>query len=389
MLKLNLLQNCDKWLISKANFAKNPHVLTYTLRCFCSVFIRPWLISLCFARSLLAKLFLFSCLFFSVQLTWADGDNFADRSDVKEFITMMVNKHGFKEDELSTLFSKITLRPEVIATLEKPYEANPWYIYRTHFVSDKRINDGVDFWYQHRKVLNRAQEQYGVPAEIIVAIIGVESHYGKLRGTYPVLNTLATIGFDYPKRSTYFKSELAEFLILSREQNWDPATILGSYAGAVGQPQFMPSSYRRYGVDYGDKNNHVDLFTNIDDIIGSTANYMHRNGWQRGAAIYTQAIVTGDNYKNLKPSKKPEYNLKQLQSFGIKSTGHYNLWDKAVFLPVDTSETTQEYWLGFYNFYVITRYNSSNLYALAVAQLSTELRKNYQKKYGSLAKGNK
>lgn len=299
---------------------------------------------------------------------------FAQRPDVQQFIQTMVTKYHFDKDKLTELFASIELRPEVIETLKKPYEAQPWYIYNKHFLDDKRVSDGVAFWQLHQAVLAKTEKEFGVPASIIVAIIGVESSYGAIRGKYPVLNTLATIGFDYPKRGPYFQSELQQFLLLSREQNWDPATILGSYAGAVGQPQFMPSSYRRFGIDYSRKQGHVDLFDNVDDIIGSTGNYLRSHGWEPGAAIATQATVTGVAFKNIpQDTKKPSMTLADLAKLGVTPQGRYHRWDKAIFFSVDADAMTQQYWLGFNNFYVITRYNTSKLYALAVTQLAEKI----------------
>lgn len=159
-------------------------------------------------------------IFFYSQFSFAD-QAFVERNDVKTFINMMVNKHHFNREKLNTLFANIKLRPEVLESLKKPYEAKPWYIYRKHFISQTRVDGGVVFWKKHQKALAKAEKEYGVPAKVIVAIIGVESYYGEQRGKYSVLDTLATIGFDYPKRAKYFQSELAEFLILSREQDWN------------------------------------------------------------------------------------------------------------------------------------------------------------------------
>lgn len=307
------------------------------------------------------------------QSSFADQD-FVERHDVKSFIHMMVTKHKFNQEKLTALFEKIQLRPEVIAAMNKPYEAQPWYIYQKHFLSQNRIDGGVAFWKQHQKTLSRAEKQYGVPAQIIVAIIGVESLYGEKRGKYSVLDTLATIGFDYPSRATFFQKELAEFLILSREQDWDPATILGSYAGAVGQPQFMPSSYRAYAVDFSNKRGHADLFDNEDDVIGSIANYMHKNGWQRNGPIYSHAIIHGNGYKKINTSeRKPTYTISELKKLGVEPAGKYFGTDKALFFNVEAAPQQFDYWIGFNNFYVITRYNTSKLYALAVSQLADKI----------------
>lgn len=327
-------------------------------------------------KKLLLVLVGLSCL---IQLSYADK-TFTQRDDVKSYITHVAKQYQFEANKLTILFRKIRLRPEVIAAFNKPYEAKPWYIYRKHFINQARIKGGVKFWRQHKAVLARAEKKFGVPAKIIVAIIGVESSYGKHRGKYSVLNTLATLAFDYPRRAKYFQKELTQFLILSREQQWNPTVVLGSYAGAVGQPQFMPSSYRAYGIDFSNHNGKINLFSNLDDIIGSVANYLAKHGWQRNQAIYVQAKVTGDRYQTLsQKNRKPRYTLKQLSSYNIKPVNNYSAKTKAYFFTVKESDKKLSYWLGFQNFYAITRYNWSNLYALAVSQLADKISAAYNK----------
>tara|TARA_R110000868_G_scaffold410505_4_gene698835 strand:- start:79677 stop:80774 length:1098 start_codon:yes stop_codon:yes gene_type:complete len=303
----------------------------------------------------------------------------AMRPNVQQFIDMMVTKHQFNRDALNLLFNKVQVRPEIISSMQQPYEAKPWYIYRKHFISQTRVKGGVKFWQQHKKVLAKVSQQYGVPVSVLVAIIGVETSYGHNRGKYSVLDTLSTLAFDYPPRTKFFTRELEQFLLLAREQHWETAKVLGSYAGAVGQPQFMPSSYRAYAVDYS-QDGSIDLFDNIDDIIGSVANYLHKHGWKAGEAIIAPATTVGSDYTKLpKQSGKPSYTLSELLHYGIHVTGKYPDTTKALFVTVEESKDTQAYWLGFYNFYVIKRYNISNLYALAVTQLSQLIDTDYHK----------
>ncbi len=331
----------------------------------------------------MVRLLLLLVLWIFTFVAQAD-DNFATRPDVQSYIQELVQKYHFKQTDVEGLFNNLTLRPELIDAMKKPYEAQPWYIYREHFLTPQRIAGGVAFWHAHEKVLTKISNDYNVPVSVIVAIIGVETHYGTNRGTYPVLNTLATLGFDYPPRQDFFRNELTQFLLLAREQGWDAKKVLGSYAGAVGQPQFMPSSYRAYAVDY-DKTGKIDLFDNIDDIIASVANYLSSYGWQMDQPTVSTATLVGDDYKTLpNQSTKPQLTLNELAHYGITTTNtSVNPTTKAIFFNVQiNAQGDQQYWLGFHNFYVITRYNTSALYALAVTQLAQAIEQAYNQPSG-------
>ena len=309
----------------------------------------------------------------------------ANSTEQQQFIAQMVSKYNFKKPALEQLFHKATVNPRVIKLMNTPYEAKPWFQYRTHFLSQKRVDGGVKFWHRYRKELNKVSRETGVPQNIIVAIIGVESQYGKHRGTFSAFDVLYTLSFNYPRRATFFKKELREFLILCREQGWNPLSIKGSYAAALGQPQFMPSSYRAYAKAYH-HTNLVNLFDDEPDVIASVANYFSAAGWQRNKPIAAPAILKGKAYQKLPIQNrntkisKPSLSLKKLSGYGVTSNTLYPITEKATFMNFDL-EKGQSHWLGFTNFYVITRYNTSKLYALAVYQLAEKIQHSYHKKH--------
>lgn len=306
--------------------------------------------------------------FLSIKIYATDKTSFADRPEVKAFITQMVKKHHFKEEELVDLFKHVKIRPTVMKSVRAPLEQRPWHTYQMLFVTEWRIRKGVEFWNKHKSTLEQAEKKYGVPANIIVATIGVESKYGLHTGEYPVIDALTNIGFSDSPRAPFFKSELEQFLLLTKEQNLNPLKVMGSYAGAIGQPQFMPSSYRRYAVSYsGDK--HIDLSHNENDIIFSIAHYYKNKGW-----IYNEPIAIPVSLVNNKFDI--HFNKKNNVEITPKSTlSHY---DKKI--KEETKKSYKiielrnywgnEYWYGYHNFDVIKRYNASDLYAMAVFQLS-------------------
>ena len=299
--------------------------------------------------------------------------NFAQRADVRAFMDEMVRKHGFTMSGLRSVFSHVKLSESVLKAISRPAEKLPWYKYRRIFLQPDRVKKGIEFWRENRKVLDRAQGIYGVPQEIIVAIIGVETHYGKRAGKYKVINSLATLAFAYPERADFFRGELEQFLLMMREQGYDPSSITGSYAGAMGIPQFIASSYRNYAVDFN-KDGVIDIWTNNADAI---ANYFNKNGWTRDQAIATPAVVKGDLYTRiLTDDLKPNTPVKDLAAYGIS---YHSEVPPDTYVKLLNLETVNgyEYWLGFDNFYVITRYNRSMLYAMAVYQLALELRSGF------------
>jgi membrane-bound lytic murein transglycosylase B len=296
-------------------------------------------------------------------------NNFANRPDVQLFIKKMVKKHGFKENELVDLFKTVTIRPPIMQSIKAPLEQKPWYSYQLFFVNQSHIREGVAFWNQHAAALEKVEKQYGVPAGIIVATIGVETKYGKYKGEYPVIDALCNIAFSGSPRAGFFRSELEEFLLLSREQHLNPRAIKGSYAGAIGQPQFMPSSYRRYAVSYAG-NNRIDLTNNVPDIIISIANYYKKHGWQANQPVVIPAMMEKNLYRYFIHVTPPNtLNSNQLSRYGILTSNQILPIQKVRVITLQ-NYYRDEYWIGLHNFEVIRLYNPSNLYAMAVYQLS-------------------
>lgn len=298
---------------------------------------------------------------------------------VQRFITQMVQEHNFKTETLQSIFKQARHHESIIEAISRPAESKPWYQYRPIFLTRDRIQGGVRFWKQNAATLARAHQQYGVPQEIITAIVGVETRYGKHKGRFPVIDSLATLAFAYPPRSKFFTSELEHYLLMTREENLDPLKQLGSYAGAMGMPQFISSSFRRYAVDFnGD--GHRDLWSNHEDVIGSVANYFKTHRWQPGQPIASKVRVHGNRYKKLlKSGLKPEYSKQQLMDNGVILPDGLPDELRGTLLEFETRDGP-EYWVGWHNFYVISRYNHSALYSLAVFQLSEKIRQQYQNK---------
>jgi len=294
-----------------------------------------------------------------------------ERADVSEFITDMANKHDLDETALEQLFQEVEIRDDIINAMNTPAEGKPWFAYQKLLVTDTRAQKGADFWQKNEKTLQRAEQEYGVPASIVVAIIGVETNYGETQGTYRVMDALSTLAFEFPRRADFFKKELEQFLLLTQENEFEPLSVLGSYAGAIGQGQFIPSSYRHYAVDYtGDGT--ADLRGNTQDAIGSVANYLKENGWQAGEPVVAPVEVNGDAEAIDDNQLKPTRPLGQLKQDGVELEQAIPAETLATLISLE-GETDPEYWVGFNNFYTITRYNISKLYAMAVYQLAEEI----------------
>ncbi|MFZ2311033.1 MAG: lytic murein transglycosylase B [Methylobacter sp.] len=288
------------------------------------------------------------------------------------FIRQMVATHQFNESELNDLFASIEIKDDILKRISSPSEGLPWYKYRKIFLTEARINSGVQFWRENEQALAAAEKQYGVPAEIIIAIIGVETLYGKNTGNHRVIDALSTLAFAYPPRSKFFLSELENYLLLCRDEHINPTDPTGSYAGAMGMPQFMPSSFRTYAIDF-DNDNHRDIWHNKSDVIASIANYFAKHHWQAGQAIAVPVTAKGENYKSaLNKDLKPNLSLTELESLNLTISRQLPLDSKVKLLSFEQQQG-EELWAGLDNFYVITRYNHSPLYAMAVYQLSQSI----------------
>ena len=302
-----------------------------------------------------------------------------ERQNVQQFVDDMVKNHGFKRKEVESWLKEATFQPQIIKAMNTPYEKKNWDVYSSIFLTDDRVQKGVAFWAQNEKTLAAAQKKYHVPASIIVSIIGVETLYGQRQGNYRVLDALTTLAFDYPKRSPFFTKELREFFLLSKELGVSPEQFKGSYAGAIGAPQFMPSSYRFYAVDFTG-NGQRDLMKDNRDVIGSVANYIHRHGWNMSEPVAEPALIKGDGIKHIETNtKKANYTLQKLSKAGVKSVGGQQSMPHQAGLIELATKSGAAYWIAFPNFYVITRYNTSPQYALVVYLLSNQLQASWEK----------
>lgn len=301
------------------------------------------------------------------------GD-YLGRPEVQAFIDQMAARHGFDPQRLTGLFAQARRQERVLEAISRPAEAKPWYQYRPIFLTPARIEGGVEYWSRHEALLSRAGEAFGVEPEYLVAIIGVETYYGRRTGGFPVFDTLVTLGFDYPPRSGFFRRELEQYLLLARDESLDPLSLKGSYAGAMGKGQFIASSYRSYAVDF-DGDGRRDLWGSAADAIGSVANYFERHGWEQGGAVAVPAASDGGSLQPLlEAGLKPSLTLDELAARGVRPTAPVPPGDPPVALIELQGAEGPEYWIGFNNFYVITRYNRSPLYAMAVHQLAQEIR---------------
>jgi membrane-bound lytic murein transglycosylase B len=289
----------------------------------------------------------------------------------------MVKQYHFNPRQLADTMNQVQLQPQIIDSMEKPYEKKNWDVYRDIFLTPARLQGGLNFWAANQNTLKAIHKKYGVPPEIIIAILGVETQYGERQGDNRVLDALATLAFNYPKRSLFFTKELKEYLLLCREHKVPATFYKGSYAGAIGKPQFMPSSYRYYAIDFH-KKGHRDLVNNNDDAIASIANYLQRNGWKTNEGIAQNVRVSEAKARLIKINPlNPNYSYWQLISAGVKPvTAAHNHPSRAGLIELMTSEG-KEYWMAYPNFFVITRYNTSPQYALAVYLLSQQLKQGW------------
>ena len=300
---------------------------------------------------------------------------------VRDFINTMHEQHGFDVEQLTREFSLIhsnatvlrAIRPAAVPELQRS-----WQRYRERFVNERRTRYGQRFWQENAAELTRAEAIYGVPAQVIVAIIGVETEYGRNTGKFSALEALATLAFDYPPRAPFFRNELEQLLLLARENEVSALDIKGSYAGAIGIPQFMPSSQRRYAVDF-DGDSRIDLRASTIDAIGSVARFLQMHGWQAGAPVALPAAVDGDPAPLIAAGIKPQSSLQQLAQQGVlvSPLAAPDTSLQAALIDLPSPDLPTEYWVGFDNFYVITRYNRSSFYAMSVFLLAEALREGH------------
>lgn len=308
-------------------------------------------------------------------LPLAVAADYDQREEVRQFVAAMSDRHGFSPDALMRLFHQAQFQPGVIKAITPPRDprVRSWRAYRSRYLDEARISGGLQFWEDHAAVLAQAQRAFGVPQEIIVAIIGVETLYGRMTGGYQTLSALTTLAFDYPPRAELFRGELEELLLLARETQTDATDFHGSYAGALGLPQFLPSSYRRYAVDF-DGDGRVDLGGSAADAIGSVANFLQQHGWRTGGRIALRAKAAPERLAALADgSVAPRYSSKDLAQHGIVAASDVADGETVALIDLVTPDLPTEYWFGFQNFYVLTRYNRSSFYAMAVYQLAQTL----------------
>ncbi len=319
-------------------------------------------------------------MFFSAIV---NADSYLKREEVDAYIGELIQQHQFSRQELEEVFKAAARRQDIIDLMRRPAERRlNWHEYSKIFLDEQRISGGVEFWRQNRVSLERAQRKYGVAPEVIVAIIGVETRYGRVMGRHRVVDALMTLAFDYPPRASFFRKELTQFLLLAREEGKSPLGLMGSYAGAMGYGQFIPSSFRNYAVDF-DQDGVRDIWQNRVDAIGSVANYFSRHGW-RGATEVTVPVRVKVETEQLlaiaNESLRPTHSVAEMAQMGV-IVGGLDPDAKVLLLRLAGGETP-EYWLGFDDFYVITRYNHSRLYAMAVYQLGQEIIKRRKRAVG-------
>ena len=296
------------------------------------------------------------------------------RPEVKEFIAHLSKAYGFKKGALRKLLKSAASQPAIIDAMSKPAEkAKLWYEYRPIFLNERRIREGTEFWVAHRQALDQASIKSGVAPEYLAAILGVETYYGRLTGTYRVLDALVTLSFDYPPREKFFRDELEQYLLLTRDAHLDPKTLKGSYAGAMGAPQFMPSNYRRYAVD-ADANGRIDLWNDWPDVCASVGNYLKEHGWNTGEPVLEEATVPAEKAGDLDGRKLAlSETIASLEAKGVSFDTSLPPEAPAILIAAD--EPDGVHWrVGYNNFFVITRYNHSPLYAMAVYELATAMK---------------
>jgi len=306
--------------------------------------------------------------------------NYADREDVQAFAHALQSEHGLPADEVMAVLAQAQRDDQVLRLISPPSRpgVRSWTRYQARFIEPVRIREGLAFWDSYQTPLRAASEKYGVPEEIILGILGVETIYGRNTGDFPLVSALATLAFDYPPRAELFRRELSNLFLLAREQGTPVTAYRGSYAGAIGYPQFLPSSIRNFAVDF-DGDGHIDLESSPADAIGSIANYLKVHGWQAGGPVAVPARLAGAAPAELLAADiNPTFMPEELARHGVRPARGDGYPEKAALIELATPEAPSEYWLGYQNFYVITRYNRSSFYAMSVFQLAEALRQRHR-----------
>ena len=345
------------------------------LRCLCLSFFSRWGVRRPKAPRQLAIL---AALALTLWQGAVAAEGYVERDDVRTYLDSIAEQHSFDRDWLTSVVAGATYQQSIIDAISRPAErALKWHEYRDIFITERRIAEGVQFWNANEAALNAATERYNVPPHIVVAIIGVETNYGGNTGSYRVLDALTTLGFDYPRRAEFFRGQLTEFLLLVREEGMDAGALKGSYAGAMGLGQFIPSSFRTFAVDFDDDGTR-DIWNNRTDAIGSVANYFAEHHWQGAPVIAFQVDSPPDNAAELVDSGlKATRTAGEFRALGIAVPAEVNDEEPASLHRFEAADGI-EYWVGLGDFYVITRYNHSRMYALAVFQLAEAIRERHE-----------
>ncbi len=303
--------------------------------------------------------------------------DYASRAEVREFVREMSTRHGFDQAELLQWFSQVRYSARVVSlmTPAPPGTKRSWAAYRSRTLDPVRVEVGLAFWRDNQDNIKRASDRFGIPPEIIVSIIGIETMYGRYTGNFRVLDTLTTLAFDFPRRAEFFRSELEQFLLLVRDQRLDPFGPRGSYAGAMGVPQFMPGSIRRHAVDF-DSDGRIDLMRSNSDAVGSVASFLANHGWRPGEPTHFQARLASESRAAplIEAGIEPKFTIAQLANYGVTSPQKVPPAMPLALIDLPNGDDPTSYYLGATNFYVITRYNRSSFYAMAVIDLAAELR---------------
>jgi membrane-bound lytic murein transglycosylase B len=305
------------------------------------------------------------------------------KPEVEAWVLRMEREHQFDANALRDMFAQFKPNETIIKAFNTPATSKPWHYFRNLYVTPSRIDGGVEFWNEYAELLEQARIKYGVPEEVVTSIIGIESHYGKRTGSFQVADALYTLGFEVPRRSQFFQGQFEHFLLLTRENGFDPLEIKGSFAGAMGIPQFIPSSYRDYAVDF-DGDGRIDLWDSVADAIGSVANYLSRFGWNNDGQVVVRAKIASGEVDHLESlGVKPSLTMAQFRARGVEPDGNIGDDTDGGFFVLE-DEAGPEYWISLNNFYVITRYNRSKNYAMAVHQLAQEISRKRQANFAAL-----